>query len=491
MSKTTMLEDARRYEQAPSNTIPAGERPGFHMTPRTGWTNDPNGFCFYGGQYHLFHQYYPYDTVWGPMHWGHVTSKDLLHWDYLPAALAPDTPADAAGCFSGSALPLEDGRLMLMYTGVQRPAAPGQPEPQAQCIALGDGQDFEKCAQNPVIGADLLPEGYSKTDFRDPKIWKEDGRYFCVVAGMHETDRGSILLYQSEDARTWRYAARLAASCGEYGGMWECPDFFPLEGTQVLLVSPVEMQPTPDLEYRPGHGTLALLGQYDAGTHHFVRQSAQAIDQGLDFYAPQTLLAPGGRRIMIAWMENWATCRTVPRPHRWFGSMTLPRELFVRDGRLCQRPVRELEQMWRTTLCRDVLLDGESRFDGVKGRMLDMTLVLDTGASPECRRFTLHLAEGEGLFTEVVCDLAHGELLLDRSQSGTVQDIPHSRRIRLLPRQGKLTMRVVMDTESIELFLNEGERAMTACISTPLRADGIRFMSDGPLRMHLEHHTLG
>ena len=110
----TKLEAARAFERRAAARIPAADRPGFHLTPPVGWMNDPNGFCFYHGAYHLFFQYYPYDTVWGPMHWGHATSADLLHWTYLPCALAPDTDADAAGCFSGSAAPLPDGRLLLM-----------------------------------------------------------------------------------------------------------------------------------------------------------------------------------------------------------------------------------------------------------------------------------------------------------------------------------------------------------------------------------------
>lgn len=114
----TKLEAARAFERRAAARIPAADRPGFHLTPPVGWMNDPNGFCFYHGAYHLFFQYYPYDTVWGPMHWGHATSADLLHWTYLPCALAPDTDADAAGCFSGSAAPLPDGRLLLMYTGL-------------------------------------------------------------------------------------------------------------------------------------------------------------------------------------------------------------------------------------------------------------------------------------------------------------------------------------------------------------------------------------
>ena len=115
------LREARKYEEASEKMIQKEERPDFHLSVRTGWMNDPNGFSYYKGRYHMFYQYYPYETKWGPMHWGHAVSSDLLHWDYLPAALAPDEAYDRDGCFSGSAVELPDGRQLLMYTGVVRP----------------------------------------------------------------------------------------------------------------------------------------------------------------------------------------------------------------------------------------------------------------------------------------------------------------------------------------------------------------------------------
>ena len=115
-----MLEKARKYEDEQGKQIKAEDRPAFHVSPYVGWMNDPNGFSYYQGEYHLFYQYYPYDTHWNSMHWGHVVSKDLLHWKHLPAALAPDEDYDKIGCFSGSAIELEDGRQLLLYTAVDQ-----------------------------------------------------------------------------------------------------------------------------------------------------------------------------------------------------------------------------------------------------------------------------------------------------------------------------------------------------------------------------------
>ncbi len=485
----TELEEARAYEAREEGAIPAGDRPRFHLTPRVGWMNDPNGFCFYRGEYHLFYQYHPYNTQWGPMHWGHAASTDLLNWTFRPCAMAPDTPADRKGCFSGTALPTPDGRLLLMYTGVQEDGNGGVK--QLQCLAVGDGTDFEKDAANPVIREEALPEGGSAVDFRDPKIWYEDGVYRCAVSTRDARDQGRILLYESTDARNWQYRTTLDTCRNEYGKMWECPDFFPLDGRQLLLVSPQEMEGTPDGEIHAGFGTLALLGRWDKDAASFTRETVQPVDYGTDFYAPQTLLTPDGRRVMVAWMQNWATVGEAPRSHRWFGCMTMPRELFLRNGRLCQRPVRELETLWKDTLHKQDTVNGTAVYEGVAGRYLDLTVTLDATASPDCRRFALCFAQDERHEVRVEWDPFHEELTFDRSACGSRRDIPHTRRVKAAPVNGKLTLRLVLDGDCAELFINDGERTITAMLEgTPMQADGISLHSEGPARVELVCHTL-
>ena len=490
MSKNpTALERVRDYEREQAVRLPADERPLFHLTPLIGWMNDPNGFCYYKGQYHLFYQYHPFSLQWGPMHWGHAVSQDLLHWTYMNCALAPDTAADAGGCFSGSAVPMPDGRLMLCYTGVQ-PAGTFRRETPAQCVAFGDGQDFEKSLLNPVIRHAHLPEGYSEFDFRDPKAWlAPDGTYRLVAANRHEEKQGTILYFSSPDGVDWKFLGEIDASCSEYGRMWECPDFFELDGKQILIVSPQEMHARE--EFHAGYGTVAILGSFDEKECRFERESIQPVDHGLTFYAPQTTLAPDGRRIMIGWMDNWETCKEAPRRHPWYAQMSVPRELFVRDGRLMQRPVREIEHMWKDSVVHEhVLVREETELDGVRGRMLDMTVTLDARNS-DCRRFTLHVAKDPVHYIQIRCDLARGELVFDRSHGGSHRDIAHTRHVRAEVRDGRLTLRLLLDKESVELFINDGERVVTSLIPTPLEADGITFAADAPVTVSVQSHTLG
>ena len=482
------LQRVRDYERERAIILDADERPLFHLTPLVGWMNDPNGFCWYHGQYHLFYQYHPFSRRWGPMHWGHAVSTDLLHWTYMPCALAPDTEADAGGCFSGSAVEMPDGRMLLCYTGVQ-PAGTFRRETQAQCIAVGDGTDFEKSLLNPVIRHAHLPEGYSEFDFRDPKIWrKDDGTYQMVVANLHRERSGTVLLMESRDGQDWRFVGEIDASRGKYGKMWECPDFFELDGTQVLLVSPQEMQARE--EFHAGFGTVALLGSFDEKACRFERKQVQPVDHGLNYYASQTVLAPDGRRIMVGWMDSWETCKEAPRRHPWYAQMSIPRELRVEDGRLKQRPVREIEGLWQdTVLHRCVTVKDETGLPGVQGRLMDMTVTLHPEGSA-CRRFTLHVARDADHYVQIRCDLARGELVFDRSHGGSRRDIAHTRHVKAEVRDGHLTLRLLMDRESIELFINDGERAVTSLIPTPMEADGITFAADEPLSLSVEAHHL-
>ena len=192
------LRDARRYEEEMERKIAKEDRPDFHLSSRAGWMNDPNGLSYYKGKYHMFYQYHPYDSHWGPMHWGHAVSKDLLHWEYLPVSLAPDADFDRDGCFSGSAIVLPDGRHLLLYTGVSKETQPDGSlrDIQTQCVAIGDGVDYEKYTGNPVLARNDLPDGSSKFDFRDPKIWQRpDGSYRCVAGNCTMDGDGRILLF--------------------------------------------------------------------------------------------------------------------------------------------------------------------------------------------------------------------------------------------------------------------------------------------------------
>ena len=487
-----MLQKARDFEK---KYLPytASEQPLFHLTGGIGWINDPNGFAPYKGEYHLFFQYYPYNTKWGPMHWGHVKTKDFIRWERLPAALAPDTDYDRDGCFSGSSVELPDGRQLLMYTGVRNiRRRNGKIDSfQTQCVAIGDGTDYEKLESNPVIGAGLLPEGGSEHDFRDPKIWREGDMFYAVIGNRCADGSGTILLYQSKDALNWEYVSVLAACHNQYGRMWECPDFFPLDGKHVLLVSPQEMAAI-GLEFHPGNANVCLIGKYDRKAHHLNREYVQAIDYGLDFYAPQTLLTEDGRRVMIAWMQNWETSSSILQELRFMGQMTLPRELSVRNGRLFQNPVRELESCRGVKIdYHNVLINGEASLRGISGRCMDMTVTVRPGNDRNIYKwFRLYVAKDGENFTMIRYRPDIGTLKVDRTHSGFPHDIVNIREFPVRQKDGEIKIRVVMDRYSMELFVNDGEQAASFVLYTPQEANAVSFSSDGSVLVDVEKYDL-
>ncbi len=486
-----MLRDARAYEEQRERLIAPPDRPAFHLSARVGWMNDPNGFSYYQGKYHMFYQYYPYDSHWGPMHWGHAVSRDLLHWEYLPAALAPDVSYDHAGCFSGSAVELGDGRQLLMYTGVAHEVVENGElrDVQTQNLAVGDGVNYRKYTKNPVLTAADLPAGGSREHFRDPKMWREsDGSYRMVAVNLAAEGGGQVLLYRSDDGLRWEYVGVVAENRGRIGAMWECPDLFTLDGTDVLLASAQDMLPR-GFEYHNGNGAFYLLGRLDPQTGRFTEQSDHAADYGIDFYAPQTVLTPDGRRVMIGWMQNWDTCNLRTKSVAWFGQMSLPRELHVRNGVLYQTPVRELDALRHDRVeHRAVTVEnGEVTLPGVMGRTVDLEIELEAG---DFTRFAIWFARSSEYHTGVSFRPHESVLKIDRKFSGSRRAIIHQRRAKVRHEGGKLKLRLILDRYSAEVFVNDGEQVMSATLYTDLTAEEIAFFADGKATFSVTKYDL-
>ena len=483
------LSEARVYEIKKEAEIAIENRPVFHLTPRVGWLNDPNGFSFYDGLYHLFYQYNPYRPFWGPMHWGHVISRDLLHWTYQPAVLAPDQPYDNGnGCFSGSAQTLDDGRQILLYTGVswEKQSDGSMKEIQQQCIASGDGEVYEKYEKNPVISSDQLPKGYDRSNFRDPKLWKEkDGSWRCVTVSRNETNGGGVLLFESSDCISWKFKSVMAENMNRFGRMWECPDFFCLDGAYVLITSPQDL--SADEEFHNGNNSVYYMGNYDKNQHMFHYDAVYSLDDGLDFYAPQTMLADDGRRIMIAWMQSWDS-NIRPEGQKWSGMMILPRELKVKDGKILQRPVREIENYHRNGVRYEKQeVQGTCRFDGIKGRVLDMTVEIAGG---DFREFTISVAQNEQFHTDFSILQHKNRIEIDRTYSGMVRDANAIRRVKVKTPCKKWKLRIILDKYSMEVFLNDGQQVFSTTFYTSLEADQISFACDGKAIVNLEKYDI-
>lgn len=476
-TKSEILEKAHVHIHEKSrNIISQEERHKYHLMPEIGWMNDPNGFSVFNDEYHLFYQYYPYDVKWGPMYWGHAKSRDLIKWEYAPVALAPDKSYDISGCFSGSAIQVED-KHVLMYTGH---VDNEQGVRQVQCIAVGDGTKYRKIKNNPVIATDEIPDESNISDFRDPKIWYKDGNFYSVMGSRHSDESGKVLMYKSANLIKWNYIGTLDFSRHEIGGMWECPDVFNLDNKDVFILSPQDYN-----EF--GHRSVYSIGGLDYNTGKFTGNEYKQIDYGLDFYAPQTTISPDGRRIMVAWMQAWH--RNIPSDKfGWVGAMILPRELKVINNKLYQYPVKELNKYRKNPIeYKNISLNGHKIFDGIEGKTIELKLNVEF---KEGNEFSLKIMKSEGEETLIKYDKTKRLLIFDRSNSTKTIKGPNVIQTNIDLKDNTLSLNIFMDVYSVEIFAQNGEKTMTSTVYSELESTGIEFFSDSLISLDISKWDL-
>lgn len=442
----------------------------YHVMPPIGWMNNPNGFCYALGKYHLFYQFHPYDAVWGPMHWGHYTTDDFIRWHLEPTAIAPDTAYDRDGCYSGTAI-VKDNKMYLMYTSMLENI------PTQSLACSSDGVRFEKLGI--VIRNEQLPKNCMQTEFRDPKVFMSGGKYYSIMGSRTKEGEGQILLYSSFDLTNWEFINVIRKDKLTTTGIYECPDLCKIDGTDVVITSPQGYE-TQDWRFENLHSSIYVTGKLDTKTGAFEKFYEDEIDGGFDFYAPQTLRAADGRVIMIAWMQMWG--RSVPTAqHGWAGSMTIPRELTLKDSKLYQSPVRELKNYRRNKVqYENVIISNSTELEGVCGNKIELNILFDLGTA---QKVGVQIYGKENSYAEIYYDRREEKVIFDRSAMGTV--ITHDgkennasvRSVRLNFKDNCIEMKVLLDVISCEIFLNGGERVMTGNVYTG--GDKISFFAVG------------
>jgi fructan beta-fructosidase len=456
-------------------------RPNFHFTPKANWMNDPNGMFYFNGTYHLYYQYYPDGNVWGPMHWGHATSTNMIAWEEEPIAIYPD---DLGLIFSGSAVVDvnntsgfgKDGivPIVAMYTyHNMKGEQAGDLDFQTQAIAysLDEGMTWVKYDKNPVI-----PNSGIK-DFRDPKvIWDVDHSKWIMTLAAGD----KVLFYSSLNLREWILESSFGAAFGQHDGMWECPDLFPIkvsgqdETKWVLLVSINPAAPN------GGSGTQYFVGDFDGQKFtldtDFKQQLQQDravwLDYGRDNYAGVTwsnIPKKDGRKLFIGWMSNWEYARDVPT-ETWRSAMTIPRELKLKKNEkefvLSSAPVSELSKYVSKTIVKETLtvnnqktIITQSEIDLSRVRIqLEMNHL-----KSDKYDFTFQNSFGDRLSFGI--DNIKKQYYLNRQNSGKVTfSDKFANTISKAPIKNPsnmLKIGVLVDKTSIEVFYNDGETIMT------------------------------
>ncbi len=431
-------------------------RPVYHFTPPGQWMNDPNGLVYFEGEYHLFYQYDPYSLLHGPMYWGHAVSRDLIHWEHLPIALSPDAIGDI---WSGSVVVDRTNSSGLVPGGGLVAVFSYNDQSQGIAYSRDQGRSWTMYAGNPVIPT-------PGTDFRDPKVfWHEETRQWIMVIVKGEVAQ----IYQSADLIHWRLASTFGEGQGAHGAVWEMPDLFPLtidgETKWVLLISIAPNRPE-------GSAAQYFVGRFDGTT--FVNENPPEtvllLDYGPDNYAGTTWNdAPDGRRVYIGWMNNWQYAIQTPATE-WRGMMTTPREFSLRrtaqGDRLVQRPVAELDslrgvvQQWS-----NLRIASECRaLDGVRGQALDILAEFELGTAVE---FGVKMLPGGDYETAIVYNVLSQQLVLNRERSGLVdfhEAFGGCYKVALAPVGNRISMRILLDYNSVEVFGSAGEVSLSALV---------------------------
>lgn len=302
--KMTREQRYRRIEQAEPGEIAKLEarisvcpwRQSYHIQPVIGLLNDPNGFAYYQGYYHLFYQWFPLGTEHGMKYWYHTRSKNLVNWENVGIGIEPDSWYDSHGAYSGSAIE-KDGKLHLLYTGNTRDEA--WVRHPYQCLAVMDESGSVSKLNDPVISS--VPAGYTE-HFRDPKVWQQGDTYYCVIGAQRKDETGCTVLYRSIDLKKWEFFGEIHTQLTSFGYMWECPDYMELDGKGVLVFSPQGLDAAGD-HYQNIFQSGYLIGEpLNLQTREFTHGEFQELDRGFDFYAPQTMQ---GRTEDVFWLVGW------------------------------------------------------------------------------------------------------------------------------------------------------------------------------------------
>jgi len=454
--------------QDTSNISNEQYRPQIHFTPEKYWINDPNGMVYHKGIYHLFFQHSPDKSVWSEIQWGHATSKDLVHWERQPMAIRPDS---LGLIFSGSAVVDKNNKagfgvnkqtpLVAIFTqhNMQQEKL-GATNYQTQSIAysLNDGKSWAMYKGNPVI------KNPGFRDFRDPKVfWHEASKQWIMSLAV----TNQISFYASPNLKEWKKLSDFGATVGAHGGVWECPDLFPLmykgKTFWVLLVNINPGGPN------KGSATQYFIGQFNGKTFVPFSTNTKWLDYGPDEYAGVTWNNTGNRRLFIGWMSNWMYANIVPT-EKWRNGMTLPRELSIttynNEYILASNPVKEL-----TALSLPAYSLKNKTIDG----SFDVNTITKTVTNPCNLQLTfknnadvsVEFSNELGELITIGFNKQSNKFYLNRTQSGKVDFHKEFASINYAPRLSnnpEISMNIYLDKSSIELFADKGVSVLTGVI---------------------------
>ncbi|MHD0397803.1 glycoside hydrolase family 32 protein [Staphylococcus simulans] len=438
------------FEQMIQQVNQSPWRQHFHIQPVSGLLNDPNGFIYFKGQYHLFYQWYPLGPVHGLKYWYHVVSDDLVHFENQGPVVYPDTTYDSHGAYSGSSIQIEN-QLYLFYTGNHR-TKDWQRVPYQMAAKLND--HFQVTDKLPLIEGP--PKGYTD-HFRDPKVWQDNESYYFVIGAQTTAQSGRALIYQGDAAFNFRLLGEIQTGLNDFGYMWECPDLFKLEHKDVLIFCPQGLEPN-EMTYRNIYQSGYLIGDFDLETLTMQHHGFTELDHGFDFYAPQTTLSKAGERVLIGWMGLPDT--TYPTDdYNWAHCLTLPRVLKVKGDTLIQGVHPDVEKLRVRSLDRTFeITHGSTLVDLIQPDRMEFDISILENEADVC---SIMFANQDEEVVKLTFDQHTRIFELDRSQSGALPSNQDNQKRSVQLPDNLTALKIFIDASSMEIFINEGTHVMT------------------------------
>ncbi|WP_100406891.1 GH32 C-terminal domain-containing protein [Bacillus solitudinis] len=454
----------------------------FHFSPEANWMNDPNGMVYYDGEYHLFYQYYPYGTQWGPMHWGHAVSTDLVHWDNLPVALAPDEIGDI---FSGSAVIDWNNTAGFGHEAMVAIFTHNDNGNQVQSLAYSNdkGRTWTKYSGNPVMPDPPV------ADWRDPKVfWHEDTNKWIMILAAHD----KAMMYTSSNLKEWTHTSDFERPSNSPQGVWECPELFELSvdgdpnNTRWVMQVSIQSQ-----SIAGGSGMIYFIGDFDGTsfTNHYPNETLWT-DYGADFYAAVTwsdVPTNSDHRLWLGWMSNWDYANVTPTSN-WRSSMTIPRKMTLTDipgegVRVKQGPVSELEVLRdnKQSHSNEIISGESSLLQNINGDALEFIIEINVN-NTSANEVGLKVRKGTNQETLIGYDISKNQLFVDRSMSGNASfkgDFAKRHSAPMQPKDGKVKLHIVLDRSSVEVFGNDGLQIITDQIFPDPSSLGVQMYSIG------------
>lgn len=439
----------------------------YHLMPKTGWLNDPNGAVQKDGVYHIYHQYVPDDPNGGKTHWAHKSSEDMVHFNEEVIFMSPDYPFDKDGVYSGSAI-VKDEQIHFFYTGNVK-------ELDGEYIYYGRQQNvvhvvsddgFNILKREVIIHHEDYPDGFTD-HIRDPKVFEKNGQYYMILGARKESHRGAMLTYRSADLESWEYIGNFIEGTEEEGFMFECPDFFETEEKDILILSPQGIQ-TKEYEYQGPYQATYLLGEVDWEEVEFKAETELIeLDRGFDFYAPQSFRDEEGNQILWAWMGIADSSPAFINPtvkNGWQHALALPRILTIEDGKLKQRAHPAYKNI-RKDLEKGKVELKEEAFTPLSGEIYE----LEIDFLKKIDDFLVELRQ------DTKIQYKDGLLTLNHGYSG------YGRRKRSILLEELKELRIFSDSSSIEVFINDGDYVMTTRVYPEVGADRIELTGQGKI----------